>query len=271
MPELPEVESIRRDLTAALVGHRIASMVIRRRSVIRGRSRPADLLAGQTVTAVARHGKQLAVRGSAGSVVCVHLGMSGSLVLGSAGDQIPVHTHVRWRLDDGRELRFRDPRRFGGLWTFSDMPGLLAARWHRLGPDALSIRPVDLLTRCRNTARSIKAVLLDQTVVAGMGNIYTDELLFRRQIHPCRRADTLDRCEIEGLVRAMRRLLLRAAAAGGSSLRDHRRAGGGEGAFQRSHRVYGRAYQPCPVCGMALVSGLVAQRSTTWCAGCQGT
>jgi formamidopyrimidine-DNA glycosylase len=209
--------------------------------------------------------------------------MSGSLVCeddtdrrATPPDRSRNHRHVVWTLDSGRRLVFRDPRRFGGIWTFDSQPALLAARWASLGPDALAITPRRLREALGATARPIKAALLDQSLIAGLGNIYVDELLFRCRIHPLTPADRLaaDHCAADGprrLVAAMRRLLHSAIARGGSSVRDYVNANGSRGRFQQRHHVYGRAGLPCRRCAAPLISRPVAGRTTVFCPICQST
>lgn len=247
----------------------MASVRVYRRDVIRGDRRPAAMLAGRRVGAVLRHGKQLAILGEHGSAVCVHLGMSGSLRLAPGRTDRDPHTHVEWVLNNGSALRFRDPRRFGGVWTFPDEQALRAGRWDRLGPDALSITPRMLLEALAHTKRGIKAALLDQEVLAGLGNIYVDELLHRARLHPMTRADALPAEQVRAMVRRMRSLLRQAIASGGTTLRDYVNGTGDPGGFQARHRVYGRSGQPCKACGRLLTSALIGQRNTTWCPSCQ--
>ena len=287
MPELPEVQSVRQTLLPRLRGRRVVGVVTGRYPVITGDPSSHALLLGRAIREIARHGKQLALvpDKDVGPVVCVHLGMSGSLryyePAGPTGrspqNQPPVadpdaghrHVHVTWRLDDGGCLRFRDPRRFGGIWTYESYSQLHAQRWGRLGPDALTITPADLHRRLGATSRSIKAALLDQTLIAGLGNIYVDELLFACQLHPQTPANLLPPAMIRRLVRTMRRLLSRAIAAGGSTLRDYVNGDGDTGRFQTIHRVYGRAAQPCRRCRAPLAALVVAGRTSTFCPTCQ--
>lgn len=266
MPELPEVETVRRGVDAHAVGRRIEAVRIRRRDVVRGDLRP---MAGQVLSAASRHGKQLALITDTGPLACVHLGMSGSLRV--APDRTPRanHVHAVWVLDGGLELRFRDPRRFGGVFGFPDLQQLRTARWNALGPDATVINPSNLHRRLASTTRALKAALLDQQLVAGLGNIYVDELLYAARLNPMRPAHTVDRPAAKRLVARMRPLLQTAIDAGGSSLRDHVGADGAAGAFQDRHRVYGRGGQPCRRCRATLSVAAVAQRTTVWCPGCQ--
>lgn len=283
MPELPEVEALRRSLVDRLVGRGVAAVRVARRDVITGPAAAADLLAGRRITGLCRHGKQLALIGEAdarglpangatGPVVCIHLGMSGS-VTHAASDATPPrpHTHVTWTLDDGSQLRFADARRFGGLWTFPDLHTLQRQRWAQLGPDAMRITPGPFAAALRSTRRGLKAALLDQRLVAGLGNIYVDELLFRQRLHPLTPAAVIggDAARVRRLVGAMRRLLRAAAKRGGSSLRDYINGRGEAGRYQLAHRVYGRAGLPCTRCRATLAAEPIAGRTSVWCPSCQ--
>lgn len=280
MPELPEVENIRLGLADTVVGQRIAKADVRRPDIVKGLCGPAGLLHGRTVARIDRLGKQLALIGNAsrngkqtgaGPCVCIHLGMTGSLRYYPADETFKpdTHTHVVWHLRHGGRLAFRDPRRFGGLWTFPSTAELQKARWSLLGEDALTITPTRLHALLRRTRRPIKSALLDQSVVAGLGNIYVDELLFGCRISPLRNASGAGLPEIRGLVGCMRRLLGRAICAGGSTLRDYVDAGGRSGGYQLQHRVYGRAGQSCSRCGQPLCVTAVSGRTTVYCAVCQ--
>ncbi len=283
MPELPEVESVCRSLAGRLVGRRVVDVTVNRRSVVHGSAKPARLLRGMVVTGIERHGKQMALCAGArdhthtsggGPCVCIHLGMSGTLrhVAGDAKNTPHAqdkHTHVIWRLDDASRVQFRDPRRFGGLWAFDSKAALLEHRWGVLGPDALRATPTQLHHKLKHTHRPIKSALLDQHVVAGLGNIYVDELLFTCGLHPLTPGNGLGFETTQRLVRRMRSLLARAIRTGGSTLRDYQDAAGAPGQFQTQHRVYGRQGRPCAVCSGELVSLLVAGRTTVCCLRCQ--
>lgn len=280
MPELPEVECVRRSLQRLVAGRLIGAVRVIRPDIIRGESTPGALLTGQRITAVRRHGKQLAVVGSEGGCVCVHLGMSGQLcvmqglgtVKGSSGlPDLPPHTHVLWRVEGGLAVRFTDPRRFGGLWTFGDVDALEAGRWSALGPDALAITPRRLYQGLSATRRPIKAALLDQNLVAGLGNIYVDELLFSARLHPLMPAAAITARQSSGLVTRMRTLLRGAIDRGGSSLRDYIDAESRRGSQQTRHRAYGRSGKRCVRrgCSGRIETDQVAGRTTAWCPGCQ--
>jgi formamidopyrimidine-DNA glycosylase len=274
MPELPEVETVRRSLGPHLLGRRIERVVVARADVLRNaprRERRAALGEGATVRELVRHGKQLAfVLGPAGAVH-VHLGMSGQLFVTPPGGACarPDHIHVRWTLEDGSSLHFRDPRRFGGVWTYASLDALREKRWSVLGPDALDIRAPALRARLAESKRAIKACLLDQGVLAGVGNIYADESLFLAGIHPLRSAASLEDAEIDRLAAKIRRVLREAVAARGSTLRDFVDAEQRRGGQQDRFRVYGRRGCPCPSCGQPLSSLTVAGRTSTICPWCQ--
>lgn len=286
MPELPEVEHLRQTLRPLLIGRQVARATLHRRDVAVGphdppggfarqrtRVRPSrlgreQLLEGERLSCVDRRGKFLAIVAQSGRALGVHLGMSGQVLWAARGRRLPTdHVHATWRLDDGSRLVFRDPRRFGGLWLADSRDRL--APWGTLGPDALDIDPEVLVGLLERVRRPIKAALLDQRLLAGVGNIYADESLHRAGIHPRTLACDLTPSEARLLGRSICAVLGAAVSAGGSTLRDYRSASGEPGGFQLDHRVYGRGGQPCLACGRVLEQALVAQRTTVWCTGCQ--
>ena len=275
MPELPEVETVRRGLEPVLTGATVAAVRCIRRDL--RRPVPPDLesrLTNRRILAVRRRAKYLMLDAEDGASVLLHLGMSGSLRVTPPPVPAPEkHEHVEFLLAGGTAVRFRDPRRFGLVLTCdtAELPGhpLLAG----LGPE-----PIDpgfdgrfLARRLGGRRTSIKAALLDQTVVAGLGNIYACESLFRAGILPTRPADSITGDEADGLAEAIRAVLHEAIAAGGSSLRDHRRTDGELGYFQHAFAVYDREGRPCPgcCCEMAETGGVrrIVQggRSTFYC------
>lgn len=281
MPELPEVETVRRSLERSLAALTVASVSIRRPDIITGARTPRALLSGARLTDLRRHGKQLAITADDGRTLCVHLGMTGQLIHLSAGDRPPRpdHIHIIWRLSQpgaprssaGR-LIFRDPRRFGGLWTFDSFDDLLETRWSKLGPDAARITASQLRSRLAHSNRPLKAALLDQSLIAGLGNIYVDEALHRARLAPhthARELFTRDPDAATLLARAIRTTLTRALKAGGSTIRDYTNSDGEEGGFQTQHAVYGRADAPCLSCHTPLVRTTIAQRTTVYCPTCQ--
>ena len=230
------------------------------------------LLQEATVATLERLGKQLAIHADDGRVLCLHLGMSGQVQLVDPGDPVKPHTHCTWSLREGRrrlEMRFVDPRRFGGLWTFASRDRLLGDRWSQLGPDALDLDPGLLARQLEGRARGLKATLLDQAIVAGLGNIYVDEILFRARLHPRQPAGTVKRDEVERIADATLGILGQAIQQGGSTVRSWLDSEGQVGEFARSHKVYGRSGDMCVDCGQPLRDDLVAQRQTVWCPNCQ--
>lgn len=279
MPELPEIEHLKRSLEPAVLGGAVRRVELRRKDVAqvfqdsRGVG-SLDLLRGTTIRELRRHGKNLAIIGENGRVLCVHLGMSGQMRFVSRGERLwrTDHLHCLWHIEGpagtGRVI-FRDPRRFGGLCAVANVDSLLRAYWGDLGDDALTISPARLAARFNRTRRAIKAVLLDQAVLAGVGNIYADEALFLAKMHPRAIAARLRPDSIERLADAIRSTLSMAIASGGSTIRDYVDAAGRAGGFAARHRVYGRAGLPCLTCGEPLVSASIAQRTTVFCRHCQ--
>lgn len=277
MPELPEVESIRRTLEPRLLGARVFAAALLRPDILSAprsephASRRRRLLVDGRITLLRRHGKQLAILTHDERACIVRLGMSGSLRW--SPDTPPrnpsLHVHCVWTLDSGRgHIWFADPRRFGGLTSLRG--NSLPAHWAALGPDALTVTGSHLDRTLTRSARAVKAALLDQRVLAGVGNIYADEALFLAKVPPHALCDTLSPADWESLAHAVRTVLVQAVDAGGSTLRDYRDGEGNAGRYQAHHRVYGRAGLPCPTCRAALSSGLLAQRMTVWCSVCQG-
>ena len=270
MPELPEVESTRRDLVRGVVGHAVAEVVVRDR-----RLRwpvPAELprkLAGRTIVDIGRRAKYLLIGTGTGTAL-VHLGMSGSLRLIGALTAPERHDHVDLVLDDGRCVRYRDPRRFGcWLWTEADParhPLLAHLGPEPLGPEFDGTR---LHRRLRGRTAPIKHLLMDARIVAGVGNIYANEALFIAGIDPRRAAGRVARERIDRLVRAVRAVLSVAVRAGGTTLRDYARADGAMGEFAARLNVYAREGEPCPRCATPIARITLGQRSTWYCRKCQ--
>lgn len=272
MPELPEVETVRRTLWPLIGGWEVAGVDLRRRDVVRGPSSPEALLHGDRIDRIERRGKQLALVGCSGRCVCAHLGMSGRLVVREGRPEAGRHDHCVWEVRRGRRRRwlvFTDPRRFGGLWAFRSREELDRERWDALGPDALTVTREALGERLCRASRPVKAALLDQGLVAGLGNIYVDEALFEARIGPGRLASRLSGGEVDRLHGAILRTLAEAVRLRGSTLRDYADALGEAGSYQASHAVYGRGGEPCVACGRALRTTVVGGRTTVHCVACQ--
>ncbi len=279
MPELPEVEHLRRTLEPQLVGRHVRSARLHRRDVLRkhGRCRGHrdDLLVGCRVERLQRLGKQLAIVSDTGRVVCVHLGMTGRLWCVAGGGRLADRRHVHcvwWHspaTDGGVDrLVFQDARRFGGLWAFPSIEALRDHRWSRLGPDAMDSEAGEIADRLGGTSRSVKAALLDQGLVAGVGNIYADEALHAAGIDPVTAANRIPPERLLSLCTTLRSILSRAVLAGGSTVRDYRDGNGQAGTFVSAHAVYGRAGEPCRSCGRPLATrcdSRTAGRTTVYC------
>ena len=270
MPELPEVETVRRGLAASLTGRRITHVTVRRPDL--RRPLPPDMgqaLTGRSVQGFGRRGKYLLVYLDSGSVLIVHLGMSGRFSI----DKAPsggAHEHVVLHFDDGAVLRYEDHRRFGLM----DLTEAARLEEHALlcsmGPEPLApdFDGPALATRLHGKDTPIKAALLDQHVIAGLGNIYVCEALFYAGLSPRRRAGSVQGKRADRLAKAIRDVLEAAIAAGGSSLRDYVQASGELGYFQHRFAVYDRADLPCPACdcGAAVRRIVQSGRSTFYCA-----
>jgi len=232
------------------------------------------LLKGGVIGKVLRHGKQFAIEAEDGRILSMHLGMSGRIQIPGPGDPIDLepHSHCVWSLQKASgscEMRFIDPRRFGGIWPVSSRQKLLSTRWSHLGPDALEITTEALIEGLKGRSRPLKSALLDQGIVAGLGNIYVDESLFRSGLNPKQPASTLKRDEIDRLRGVFVGILREAITMGGSTIRTWIDSTGQEGVFTKTHQVYGRDGEMCMKCGKTLSSDLVAQRQTVWCTRCQ--
>jgi len=273
MPELPEVESVRRQLEPTLVGRRFERVSIDDPRLVRPYE-PAEVAAeleGEHVVAVERRGKYLVFRFESGRVLLIHLRMTGSL-LSAASGSLPDDPHRRAvvNLDDGSDVAYRDVRRFG-TWLLLE-PGeaepYLAARVGDEPLDAL-FTAARLGERLAGRRTSLKAALLDQRTLAGMGNIYVDEALWRARLNPLRPASGLDRNELRRLHRGIRAALEHGLARQGSTLRDYRLPDGSGGSMQNEFRVYGRRDEPCDRCGTLIARTQVAGRTTWFCPTCQ--
>lgn len=279
MPELPEVETVRRGLESHLVGRRAARVTVTGERSVR-RQGPEALtaaLSGRRIEGAGRRGKYLLVGLDDGAVLVVHLRMSGQLrfvAAPAAGVPVERHTHVRVGFEDGSELRFVDQRTFGELFVTDalDEAGVPRAL-SGLGPDPLvdGIDAGHLAAVAARRRTSLKAFLLDQRVLAGVGNLYADEALFRARLRPDRSAAALRPAQIDRLVEGLSEVLSEAVAARGSTLRDARYVDlmGQPGGFQAAHAVYGRTGEPCVRCGRPIRRIRLAGRSSHFCATCQ--
>ncbi len=262
VPELPEVETVARSL-APVVGRRIVAAEFRSTRVLRGgdpRSM-AQRLRGRRIAGIERYGKFILMGLEGGGYLLIHLGMTGRLLLEGPAAK---HTHAILTLDRG-VLLYDDSRQFGCFQLSEEFP----ARLRQLGPEPLEVRFEDFARALRRRNTRIKALLLNQAFVRGIGNIYADETLFRAGIHPLARASRLGGGRARRLFDAMVAVLTEAIAAGGSSISDYVDARGRKGFFQFSHRVYQRTGGPCLTCGTPIRRLLVAARSSHFCPRCQ--
>jgi formamidopyrimidine-DNA glycosylase len=302
MPELPEVETVVRGLRKSLPGRRILDVWLGKTDFIHEPERMPQRLTGGRIEGIQRHGKFLVIKLSPpkneapsppsasrppskvarpkrggepdeefprSSHLLVHLGMTGQLTTRKPEETVKKHTHVVIRLDDGMELRYTDARRFGRM-RFVSGP-LEGSPLGKLGAEPLKISEADFTQRIRQRRTQIKALLLDQRVLRGMGNIYTDESLWRARIHPARRGSTLRIAELQKLHAEMQSVLREAIRSRGSSIADYVDSLGTRGKYQQRHRAYGREGKPCGRCGQRIRRIIVAGRSSFFCPRCQRT
>lgn len=290
MPELPEVEVTRRLIAPLLLGRRVREVHTTRPSYffLTPPARLRRALAGRAVRSLTRHGKYLLAELDDGARLLLHLGMTGQLFSSAVSSPrllsstaraslapeeqrgfVPdQHTHLRLEFDDGGpEVVFRDVRKFGKVLLLA--PGESDARLDKLGPDALTIEPDHLALAARRRAGPVKTLLLDQGVLAGVGNIYADEALFLAGVRPLRSARKVTASEWQRLARGVRQVLERSIETGGSSISDYVRPDGGDGGYQDERRVYGREGEPCASCGAIIRRVVIATRSSCYCPRCQ--
>jgi formamidopyrimidine-DNA glycosylase len=273
VPELPEVETVVRDLRPALIGRSMTSIRRDQKALRRPWKKEWEtLLSGARVEAVRRRGKWILLDLDMDRHVVIHLGMSGQLTTTEAAMPEEDHTHLIVALDDGRQLRFRDIRRFGSVTFFPDSAALAGfIEKTDLGPEPWELERKAWHARVTATMRVLKSVLLDQRVVAGVGNIYADESLFLARLHPSRGGNLLTRVESERLRKAIVAVLELAIARRGSTIRDYVGGSGLRGGYQEEFRVYGRTGLPCVRCKTPIERLRLAGRSTHYCPKCQPT
>jgi formamidopyrimidine-DNA glycosylase len=271
MPELPEVETVVRDLRPLLVGSSIASVKAGPRQLRTRWSKAwGRRVAGCRVKTIRRRGKWILVDLAPEGVLVLHLGMTGQLTVVPHDRTGVDHVHLVFRLDNGeRELQFRDVRRFGSATLYADENAWTESLGTPLGPEPFEMERLSWRQALARTDRCMKAVLLDQRVVAGVGNIYADESLFLARIHPEQTASTLTAARAERLRRAIQETLRRAIAGRGSTIRDYVGGSGLNGAYQDALAVYGRTGEPCIRCRTTIERIRLAGRSTHFCPKCQ--
>jgi formamidopyrimidine-DNA glycosylase len=281
MPELPEVETVARGLRRTILGRRIVSVQLGKTDFIDDPVALEQHLPGRQIEAVERYGKFMLLRLSAAArtgqiptngdsvpaSLLVHLGMTGQIAPSPAAEPREKHTHVCLLLDDGRELRYTDARRFGRIAYLTETP--LAEELLGFGADPLEVSKEEFASRICGRRARIKALLLDQSVLRGVGNIYADESLWRAKIHPARLGAQLSKAQAATLRRALQEILQKAIVMRGSSISDFLDAEGEPGDYQRHHRAYGREGKACQRCRSAIRRGIVAGRSSYFCPKCQ--
>ena len=269
MPELPEVQTIVTTIAPSLLGRRFDAILHLRGDIVR----PAgfDLavaLTGRRIVDLSRRGKKIILTLDDHNRLFIHLGMTGRLVFVAQEQPVEPHTHLIATIGP-MQLRFRDPRRFGGIFWL----GTTTPPDDNLGPEPLALRAKQLAAhlshRLAATRRTIKAALLDQSLLAGLGNIYVDESLYEARIHPATIANSLPTAQIATLAKAIQKTLRKAITHRGSTLRDYRDPNGQPGRFQSLHRVYDRAGEPCSRCKTAIQRMVLSGRGTHFCPKCQ--
>ncbi|NOZ71224.1 MAG: bifunctional DNA-formamidopyrimidine glycosylase/DNA-(apurinic or apyrimidinic site) lyase [Chloroflexi bacterium] len=265
MPELPEVQTILNALTPHIVDIPIADVIIIWSGVI---DRPPpevfrDWLLGRRVTATSRRGKYLIFNLDDGRSLVIHLRMTGGMRVTPSSSPMHRHDRLAFRLSNGYDWRFKDLRKFGRAYLVEDPAEIIA----KLGPEPLDgdFTAAYLGDKLKGRTAPIKSLLLDQRLVAGIGNIYADESLFRARIHPRRQAGSLNEAEVKALVQAIREVLQQALEEMGTTLRDYRRPDGSVGSFQNRLQVFRRTGEPCPSCGAPIERIVVGGRSTHFC------
>jgi len=276
MPELPEVETVARGLQREVAGRRILSVTLGKTDFIDDPGAVEKDLPGRTIVGVKRYGKFLLLRlnpvglndkSAEESALLVHLGMTGSLMPRPVSEPQAKHTHVVMLLDDGRELRYIDPRRFGRMAYLAGE--VLREELMRFGADPLEAGLAEFARRIRERRARIKALLLDQSVLRGVGNIYADESLWKAKIHPAALGAKMKPEQVEELYAVLQGILRKAIVLRGSSISDFLDAEGMPGEYQRHHRVYGREGKACFRCKTPIRRAIVAGRSSYFCPKCQ--
>jgi formamidopyrimidine-DNA glycosylase len=271
MPELPEVETIRLSLKSKLTGRTIDGAEVSYPKMVEGQAAENLIkqLEGRKITSLERRGKYLLCNLSGALVLALHLRMTGQLTVRRVTAPVEPATYFRLKLDNGTEMRFRDQRKFGKVFTYpaNVLPPAIA----KLGPEPLTLEFTAAVLKQRFSRHqlAVKKALLNQEIVAGIGNIYADEALFMAEIHPARTVDSLDDCELEALYGSIRRVLRAGIEHRGTTRRDYRDGEGNPGSYQDKLQVYGRKGEPCPRCGVPIAKMNLGGRGTHFCPLCQ--
>ncbi|MBB5350552.1 formamidopyrimidine-DNA glycosylase [Haloferula luteola] len=271
MPELPEVETTRRGIAPHLVGRSLREITVRNARLRLPVPSDLDFLLHQRVTELTRRSKYLLVTFEHGERLLIHLGMSGSLRICESDREVRKHDHVIFTLEDGKELRFHDPRRFGMVLPIGRGDPSTHALLSHLGPEPLGpdFTPEGLYTAVHLRKAAIKIVIMDAKVVVGVGNIYANEALFRSGIRPSTPANRVSRMRMSSLHAAIITVLQESIEQGGTTLRDFVNSDGQPGYFRQRLDVYDRTGEPCRRCQTPILHAVMGQRSTFWCPRCQ--
>jgi formamidopyrimidine-DNA glycosylase len=271
MPELPEVETVAAGLRLSIIGQHIVSGRLLTKQLVRvNPNNFPTVVSGKTIESVDRKGKQILIALSGEWVLWVHFMMTGKLWLLRPEEPETKFDGAVFELQPlGKKLVFYDQRRFGRLKLLRRGELTRLKEYARLGPDALEVTAGEFVRRLKERRKNLKSLLLDQTVVAGLGNIYVDESLFLAKIHPLAVGSRVSSSRLSTLYSAVRKVLGRAIQAGGSSIRDYSALDGRRGYFQIEHQVYRKTGLPCPACGRKIKRILLTQRSTHFCPCCQ--
>jgi len=270
MPELPEVETIVRELRSEIVEKTILSCQIPKESYLRGQEVDtfAAAVTGKTVTALDRRGKYIIWRFAEGGGTLSHLGMTGKYVKLSPETESPKHTVARLGFGEF-DLILEDARRFGRLLYFDRESEVLPLQKMGAEPFSPEFNGAYILEQFKNRKRAVKELLLDQTIIAGLGNIYASEILFRAKLHPLKSGETIDASQAEELVSHTRKVLEEAIAHNGTTISDYKRVDEKSGEFQNFLQVYDKEGQPCPICGDSIKRIVTGGRSAYYCERCQ--
>ncbi len=273
MPELPEVETVRRNLNELIVGASIRDVILGDFTGCIAHPSPDEFvqrLRGERISGTGRRGKNLLIQLESGDVIAIHLRMTGDLQVARPEEPTGKHHHLTFVLEDGRELRFSDTRKFGRIRLLS--PGEFDEFVEPIGPEPLdsALTPQHFYEMLRGRSRAIKPLVMDQGFLAGVGNIYADEALYAAKIHPLRAANSLTKAEAARLLKEIRAILQRAIDRGGTTIRDYRNGLGERGGNQDYLRIYSlQEGDPCARCGTEIQRIVVGQRGTRFCPKCQ--
>lgn len=271
MPELPEVETIVRGLQKIVVGKKIRNVKVIFPGIVKQDAKNFIRNVGRSkIVTVRRQGKYILIDLSNGNTILAHLGMTGNFLLVKSSSPRNKHNHLIIRFYETRkELRYNDQRKFGKIKSFSTSKEKNISDLKKLGPESLNISAPDFINLFQKRKGRIKSALLNQQILAGLGNIYADESLFEARIHPAQKIDKLSPQELKRLLQAIQKILKKAIRAGGSSIENYYNVNGEIGSFQLQHKVYGREGLPCKRCGTKIKRIKINQRSSYFCPKCQ--